>query len=324
MRLDIQLNAQLDDDTIAKLARVVAGIEDGWHKWATPDPANSSLDTYFDQNPTHRELLEKSYSEAIAYDSGLGRTLVVVVDARSDSVTDTWSLDESIAYLAQPLEVLVENRRNDGRFYLACLRAVAPESALYFSGLRPAANFSQAGGKSEVVKLIEDRLAYARESHTVPPRLLVVLDSDARFPGHLNAESVELRSVCKRFGIPLTLLEKRSIENYIGDTALTEYRVNNTDVAPTVAFLHSLDPKQRDHYPVKSGIKLKAGVLFEVSDQERRLYSGVSWPKAFVPKLPRLMEFVLSQPGVLDRDDLSEREATDEFEALARRIEENI
>lgn len=315
-----------NDDEIASIARIVGGFEDGWHELVAPDPGDSRLDAYYAQNPTHRELLEKSYTSAFAYGRLAAR--VISVWARLETTDEkpqgTWGLREAIAYLAQPLEVLVENERNDGAFYMAVFDATSPRLAARFKGARPAVRFGQGGGKAEVIKLIESRFGRASEQGDVPPRLFVLLDSDARYPDHTNSESRKLQILCDKYGVRQHLLEKRSIENYVGDSQLHEYASSYPDVEPSVRFLVQLEPAQRDHFPVKSGFPIVDGMPRGVSDEERQLYSGIQWPSEFRPMLKRLMDFILSREPVVTLSDLTDRDAVEEVERLAAKLDEEI
>lgn len=323
MRLQFKMSAPLvADDEIAAVSRIVSTIEDGWHDWAGPDPDQGDLDLYYVQNPTHRELLTKSYVAALAY--GQERVRVLSVLLGEDPLDpDEMTLEIAVHFLRQPLEVLVENARNDGTFYLACIQAIDGSLANRFRGMHPAAVFGQGGGKSEVRKLIRHRFETALSTGAPPPRFFLLLDSDSRFPQHLDSDSLELKKVCDEFDVPLTLLQKRSIENYISDAQLLEYATKYPAVRPSVEFLISLTPEQRDHYPIKSGFEMRGDQPIGHSDQERSLYAGVAWPNV-ARKLPRLAAHVLALPTPIRLDDLQSRNAIDEMNVLAARLNEEI
>ncbi|MBD7997493.1 hypothetical protein [Oerskovia gallyi] len=316
----------LSDHEIAGIARVVGGVEDGWHELVAPDPADVRFEPYFQQNPTHRELLEKSYMSAFAYGRLSARKIPISVrEADPDaSSSGAWTLRTALAYLAQPLEVLVENERNDGVFFLSVFEATMPAVAARFGGVRPGVRFGHGGGKAEVLRLIESRFSAALEGSSVPPRLFIIVDSDSRFSGHLTAESQDLQRVCEKFEVPLFLLRKRSIENYVSNAQLQEYATRFPDVRGSVNFLVGLDSTQRDYFPVKSGIAVRQGVPTDISDEERQLYAGVVWPSDFSPKLKRVMEFVLSQRPAFTSAHLTARDSYDEFALIAEKLDEEI
>jgi hypothetical protein len=325
LRLRLQIIGALQlDEEIAAISRVVAGVEDGWHDWLEPDPGDLRLEAYYEQNPTHRELLSKSFTAALAYGPPQVRTLTVVVHGDAPGAADAWPLAEALVYLAQPLEILVENARNDGKFFHACWSAVAPHRSQRFAARRPGAFFSQGGGKAEVLQLINHRTQEALDRRSVPPRIFVLLDSDARYPGHLDRESRQLLDVCAELGIPITLSQKRSIENYVGDDALRDVGTTYPETQPSVDFLISLTKEQRDHYPVKKGFEGPSDSPTLTSDVEKELYSGVAWPTSFKPKLRRLMEHVLGDKPLISYADLAGRGAVEELRALAERIDEEI
>lgn len=325
MKLQIQLVGPVDDpEHIADLARVVGGVVDGWHDWVAPDPTLADLEPYYVHNPTHRELLAKSFTSALAYGRLRARTVTVVVHGAVPENADAWPLQDAVAYLAQPLEVLVENARNDGDFFLACWRALGLRLTETFKAARPAVRFGHGGGKAEALEVLVHRFDDARTRGGVPPRMFVLVDSDARYPTHETRETRLLAEACRSHDVPIAVLRKRSIENYVGDAALANLAAAHPDVQPSVTFLLSLSPSQRDHYPVKKGLDRDEGKPVISSDGERALYAGVTWPESFSPKLTRLMEHVLGHSALITRTDLAGRNADDELTEIAVRLEEEI
>jgi hypothetical protein len=154
--------------------------------------------------------------------------------------------------------------------------------------------------------------------------LFVVLDSDARFPGHVTTESGSLMRLCRARGVPIVLLAKRAIENYISDQRLQEYAAAHPDVQPAVDFVLALRTEQRDHFPIKDGIAVHNGTPVGLSDQEAELYADVVWPAQYKPKLPRIAPYVLAQDPPVTPADLHNRGATHEVSQLAARLNEEI
>lgn len=270
------------------LARLIYTIEDGWHDWHSPDPEDPALSEYFTRHPTHRELLSKSYLQANAYGTRTCR-IVRIVGESSDTYddNDTFALRQAVLYLTQVLNLLVENKINDGTFFIRFIESIDPDLTELFRLPNPPIQFEHGGGKAEILKLVKQGLEWS--NHISPrPRRVVLVDSDARFPGHVTKETAELIENCGQDSIPLIVLRKRSIENYVPNRVLHEYAAIYPDVAPTVAFLISLTSEQRDHYPIKSGL----GNI--QNDQEKVLYRAVLFPSGnSAPKLPRLIEFFL-------------------------------
>ncbi len=325
MKLKLQLAGRVDDPAqISDVARIVGGVADGWHNWAAPDPADEDLEPYYAHNPTHRELLTKSYTSTQAYGRLDARTVTIVVHGPVPTDADAWPLQAAVAYLAQPLEVLVENARNDGDFFLACWRALGHQVAKVFLAPRPAAHFGQGGGKAEALKLLVHRFKDAQARGAVPPRIFVLVDSDTEYPGHETRETRSLITECASLRIPCVVLRKRSIENYVGDAALNDLATNYPDILPSVGFLLGLNEHQRDHYPIKKGLHVENGQPVLTSDGARELYARVTWPPGLRPKLGRLMEHVLDDSALITLTDLASRNAVDELTALAGRLEKEI
>jgi hypothetical protein len=323
MMLRLLLRPSIDNETEAKISRLVATVEDGWHDWAHPDPCDPALENYFQHNPTHRELLEKSFMTATAYGSGR-RLLTIIDDAGQASEgtrheADSLSLSQAIHYLAQQLQVLVENERNDGRFYVEHLSAVNPALTSLFDGPCPPVVFAHGGGKDEMIELLRHRITRSHNNGIIP-RLFVLVDSDAGHPGHENRKTRAIRQFCDSHGIPLIVLMKRAIENYLDDDILREYAATYRDVLDSVDFICSLRADQRDHYPMKVGLPSCDGRATVTNQDQARLFEGVEFPLDWTPKLPRVVSFYMDTLPPRRDENLSSRGCRDEFAEIARRI----
>jgi hypothetical protein len=320
MKLRINLDGSLNDQLIAKLDRILATIADGWHEWVYPDPAADGFTHYLARNSISKELLEKSFVTSTAYE-GLSRSLTVrAVESSPDSATFTDSyMDIAVAvyYLTQPLQIIVENERNDGRFLLAHLNPVAGDLVNSFSSSNPPVTFYQGGGKDEIIGLLRHKLDQARVRN-VPPRLFVVVDSDAEHPGHVAGRTRELLELGRKGGVPIKILEKRSIENYFDNDILEAYAAASPDVSADVKFILSMGSVFRDYYPMKKGIIADVkGVPVLSNEVARRFFAPVDFPNNAAPKLPGLAKFFFSQ--MIDRtiDNLDSRNCKTEINTLA-------
>ena len=92
-------------------------------------------------------------------------------------------------------------------------------------------------------------------------RLFVLCDSEARWPGdhdQKNWRTLEkLAEVCTAHGAPFHVLRKRSAENYIPDEVFKAVRDDPRNQSKVEQFNSLLrrSPIQRDHFPVKGGLK---------------------------------------------------------------------
>jgi hypothetical protein len=324
------LSASLrDPESLNTLSRIGQAVGDGWHEWLEPDPDDPRLAHYFDNHPVHREFMLKSFTRALLYPLESRRTIAIVEDEDAGSPSPTLGTDTTLALgpasivLTAPLPVLVENEITDGGFLLRLLAVVDEPLVSRFTEPRPPLRFEHAGGKAEACKLVAHRAHQATHAG-VPLRLLVLADSDSRWPGHSDHDTHTLTNACEAAGAMLHVLQKRSIENYLSDRVLRDYAAACPDVVASVEFLTSLPPVARDHYPIKHGPKMADGQPLFLSHQEAALYEGLTFPTAYSPKLPGLSRHVLSSQATLTIDDTQDRACTIEATALARWIREEL
>ena len=323
MKLRVDLDGSLNDQLMAKLDRIVATIADGWHEWVYPDPAADGFTQYVEQNSIYKELLEKSFVTSTAYESPSRSLTVRAIESNPDSATfadDYMDIAIAVYYLTKPLQVIVENERNDGRFLLAHLKPVAGDLVNSFDSRNPPVTFYQGGGKDEIIELLRHKLDQAR-LRNVPPRLFVVADSDAEHPGHIAGRTRELLELARVGGIPTKILEKRSIENYFDNDILEAYAAASPTVSADVEFILSMDSVFRDYYPMKKGIIADAkGVPMLSNEVARKFFSTIDFPKNAAPKLPGLARFFFSK--MIDRtiNNLDSRSCRIEIDALANAL----
>jgi hypothetical protein len=325
MRIELIVDANLSNCDIAAIARIVDGIVDGWHSWLGPDPGDPQIAAYFEQNPTHQEVLEKSFVSELAYGDAAGKTLRVhTASTPVTSEDDSFSLDDAVSYLRQPLQILLENSRNDGKFLELTLSLIDAPIIIQLKAPRPAAVYSHAGGKAEMLKLIEDAFEVADRLGRVPPRIFAIVDSDAKYPGHITSETRRLTKLCLKFGVGVHVWTKRMIENYVSLEGLREYVRISPEKEGDFRFFQQLTSDQLDHYPFKSGIQAENGVPSSLVDQEVRLYEGLDWTEVIKPTFPRVAEYLVDGQIPLTMAHLIERNALEELQQLANIIRREI
>ena len=331
MNVRIELSGSLDlPETRDALARIVQAIADGWHEWLGPDPDEAALKPYFEDYRRHHELIQKSYTRASLYPLESQRTIVVAEDtAVSDPPPSTLEQETAISVaaaailLTQPLGVLVENEINDGAFFRRLLAIVDEEIVQLFHEPRKRVQFQNGGGKTVAIDLVRHRAEVAT-SAGVPLRLLVVADSDSRYPSHDAKDTMDLREACRETGAVLFVLQKRAIENYVTDAVLADYAVDNADLAPSIAFILALPPRARDHYPIKKGVRALDGKPDLPDGPEKQLYDGVQFPPDFRPKVPAAAERFVASRLVHAAADLAQRQCLSEVETMARWLREEL
>jgi hypothetical protein len=304
--------SELTPAEVGELAAIASTIANGWHEWAGPDPDDALLVGFFSAHDGYRELFEKSFADALKYPR---YQAVVTIGPKSDSAVDL-DLTSGREYVTQPLTLLVENMINDGLFYRRAIEALEPALLEVMDSASPPIIFSNGGGVGEVAKIVEARRLKANRTG-VPDRLIVLVDSDAKYPTHITATVNEVQKACAAHRAILIVLEKRSIENYLSNRHLDEYLKASfsTDLETNVNFIKSLSHTQRDHFPIKNGFKtVPVG-------HEASVYSDVPDDDLLSRKLSRAMTFFLENPiGRFDSEDLRSRFATQEFQTIIEQI----
>jgi hypothetical protein len=318
-----------NESDLEDLARLVYLIEDGWHAWVSPDPGDDRLADYLARHPLHQDLLTKSYAAALAYPAG-GPSAEPVRVKRSPALEGaaerTFDLRTAYEFASQPLTILVENRLNDGKFLRHMLGPVDTDLVTAMVRARAPMVFENGGGKAEILNQLRDRIITAA-TRPVPERLVVLVDSDARFPGHRTSETADILAAGQALGAPIVVLQKRSIENYIPDRVLHDYARQYPDIEAAARFITGLRPDQRDHYPIKKGLKRDPADPSKTlgSDQEEALYHGVVFPDQPVAKLPRVAEYFLRLwESACHAADLRARQCWDELDTIAATLRKEL
>lgn len=309
MQIEVEvIDPPTTPDEILRFSRVTWGVIDGWHRWRGPDPASQELQEFARDNAALAEFLEKDYASVVAYGEDSATFQAVFrVDGGA-----AW--ERSCAALSQPLEVLVENERQDGKLLAKMLCAVDSQLARILHQEKPAIVFRQAGGKSEVAALIS-----YWDANSISRRTFCIADSDAKYKGHIDRDSNKLLTEGQRLGIPVWILRKRSIENYVSSRILRLYASIYLEKQDAVEFICDLPWRIRDYYPFKKG--LKSGDRSELPDGAKLLFAELTLPDEQSHAIPRLVPTVAAEQDLWPvLDDVVEVGAVEEFVELARQL----
>jgi len=168
---------------------------------------------------------------------------------------------QAVRFLQRPLALLLENSRNDRNFLMTITRL--------------ASNF-------DLRKLIADRVIEIRSNGGVDEnrmclegiereesyRLWVMCDSDAlcgwswpkdgSAPGELGSTARELRDACTGGRVPIHVLQRRSIDNYVPLPLFEHWSFQDQQKRERIyQALASLVEDQRYHYNMKDGFSKK-------------------------------------------------------------------
>jgi len=267
-----------------------------WHVVAAPAPDRFRRLVTSDLWADYGEYIEQSYKTATTAMGGLlrpndcgGCAPALLVD-----------------FCMLPALLIVENATTDGEFFRAVLGVLRPRVISYFNGPYPRIQIENAGGIGEMPKEIRrhgKRYSIARPGGVALPRIVAVADSDATEPGQETADARAVRQAADEAGCAVHILGKRSIENYVPDTALRSYARTRRDRAPAVDVITALPPVARDHYPMKRGLP--------PSDERPEIYpaevpAGFGLGDGFIADLLANFTHTLDAQGLRERDPAGE------------------
>ncbi len=177
---------------------------------------------------------------------------VTISESKTQNV---FSLKEAYYYLKQPFVILLENSYNDSHFLNSLLLNFPKEGKKISSHKKERwMKYGMGGGTTipDVIKSETDSFShsiFSKEKHKYL-RYFVLMDSDKKYPDmELEPQKVNLIEFLKEKEIPYHILEKREMENYLPDEALSEINDNKDFIE---AYLR-LKPVQKDYFDLQKG-----------------------------------------------------------------------
>lgn len=223
-------------------------------------------------------VLEKSRKLRARYDRA--RTLRI-----ADVATPSWTdlrlpPSRAVSFLRRPLRLLVENARNELNF-LRVLTRLAVDFNLDELINERVVEIDTNGGIDENRKWLESNT----HMQELTRRMWVMCDSDARQPWvdasgrciqeRLGPGAMRLHELCKKHNIPIHILRRRAIDNYVPLELLAAWSYLHQDKRERRyrAFARLTD-EQRYHYNMKNGF-LKDEKDKEYTKKVGSLYDGL-------------------------------------------------
>jgi hypothetical protein len=242
-----------DDAGLRRLDAIIDRCEAGVHRLESPD-ADLIEDSHWYQEA--RSSRRRFAKEALAlspraHNPGEPHRHAVAVSSPQD-------IPRAQRVALTPLTILVENSRSDGAFLGVLIEACGSSELQAICAVNeqpPALQIDSAGGLGEIPALVQQH----------SPRLFVVMDSDARWPGDPGAQPTtgqKARDACKNNQIPHHTWRKRCVENYIPDAVIEALLADRalTSAHARLKTILERTSAQRDHMPMKD----------HLSTQERR------------------------------------------------------
>lgn len=251
MRVVILPETLQDSATWSHLDRIVDLLLDGKHKWDVGDgveiESSPWITTDAGRSRAKNEEAFRKYLTATAYPpTSSSKTHSIQISVALSTTDDlTLSAFDALRCLQSSVTVLVENSYSDGKFWQTMIKVFAREDLL-IALEQGWWELTHLGGRGEIRKRVEALL----ESRTGPSRIIVIRDRDARFPGELRKNLVDDQDTCRELNIPLIVLSKRAVENYVPAGCV---RMLPRPKRHAAEAWKRMTDVQKDHYNMKTG-----------------------------------------------------------------------
>ncbi|CAK3092038.1 conserved hypothetical protein [Vibrio crassostreae] len=176
-----------------------------------------------------------------------------IINSDWSKATPNITLTDACNLITCPLQIWVENSRNDGDFFRLFL---SPPTRKHLDFLIDSGvvKFESRGGIGEMKAVLTQNpteLGYKNKR-------FIVYDSDAPYPNSLQPDAQVIRDTCNQYGILHHHWLRRSIENYLPvqyliDKVHVNARDKSSDVKKYNAFL-SMTQDQQFHFHMKKGL----------------------------------------------------------------------
>jgi hypothetical protein len=234
------------DEILDQLDQLLTRVEDEVHELEIVEADLLEDSRWFASARQTRKEILKNIAQTTIYrarrTSGPHLRTVQVSDSQ------TVRLARHLAYT--PLHVIVENFSSDGallKWALTMLAASEVYQLCFGHGARatpPALQIESPGGHGDIPKLLDKRL-YEAASRGIPPRVVIITDSDVEWPGDVKPHVHQIREKCAVIGVPCPPMTKRTAENYIPDVVWTAWAADHPRYATAITALLRLSPAQR-------------------------------------------------------------------------------
>jgi hypothetical protein len=303
------------------LDRLLHRVIDEVHHLIVLDAEHLEQTAWFQGLRPHRKELVRSVVYAVAFMTP-GRRLVVGNDLSLPAAA-------KLAYKA--LQVLVEDKQSDGRLVKVAVNTYGHAETKRLWEHKPttgvAVDILHGGGNGGLQKELE-RIVREAHEETLPARLVVMTDSDARWPGDISAKARSIEQLCIIHAVPFVVLSCRNAESYIPDAVLLRWaeEPNRAGAQKQVEALTRLTVEQRDHYRMKGGHGMREADRADAPAKQRALYASV--PAADRAALRGFHDKIIS---ILKKDDpqltaseLDARDLRGDLRTLVSIIEEAL
>ena len=174
------------------------------------------------------------------------KEVVIISNEQGD-----FSLSEAIIYITEKFELVLENDKYDGEFFDCLLKEFKGKSKKINSFKKNNwFNYKNAGGATGVINTLEQKIKHFGNSKFL--KCFVLVDSDLEYAQIENPKRQSLVDFCQENNIPLHILYKREIENYLPLDVLENFNTSNEFIR---TLIDKLNDSQRDFINIEKGLE---------------------------------------------------------------------
>jgi hypothetical protein len=210
--------------------------------------AFQNINLYHSLDADYQEIIKRSFIRVI--EQSLESNFVIT----KNGLGNTFTIEEAMRFLNQPVSIILENSVNDAYFLKALIKNFKKKSKKIQLHLANNWLIYVHGGGSTIdvcIKTILERHQNLPKAAQQYMRCFVLLDSDKEYPT-MPLKNSKITDILKLHGIPYHILEKREMENYMPDIAFETIK-NNENKNYIQAYLQ-LSPIQKDFFDIQNGL----------------------------------------------------------------------
>jgi hypothetical protein len=172
-----------------------------------------------------------------------------------------FTIDEAIRYFIQPLSIVLENSKNDACFMNTIFKHFADDSKIKIYLENNWIQFENAGGCDNMKNFLEGKKqsfnSLPKSDKSKYLRCFVLIDSDKLHPTQpLKENKTSILQFLNSNSIPMHILRKRSIENYVPIEAIETLKTNPNYTLWIDAY-KNLEECQKDYFSIENGLDKK-------------------------------------------------------------------
>jgi len=208
-----------------------------------------------DARPENRDLLMEAFERTVQN----SLTNDITISNQNSTQNKTYTFDEALFILDNPVCIFLENAVNDGNFVLGLLNNFKSRGRKCLRFIEAGwLQLKNGGGKNDIINQIQNTLNLYQQrdlDNTEYLRAIVIVDSDKQNPTDVIESNNILTEFCNQNKIILHILEKREMENYLPIEILNDIDNINFDRVEALANLNEI---QQDFYDLDAGFNGKS------------------------------------------------------------------